>query len=380
MDTAVYIHIPFCQSKCLYCDFLSFPAQSAAVSDYLKALEHEIATRGRELREANIGVSTLYIGGGTPTVLSDDELAALLAACRLSLPLVNPEWTVEANPGTLSREKISILGASGVNRISLGVQDLCDNRLALLGRLHNAAQARQAFMACHDSFASVSVDLMAALPGQTLADLSQTLDEICQWGAEHISVYGLKVEEETQLAELVAQGKLLLPDEDTMLAMFETSSKILTACGYEHYEIANYAKPGHRSRHNQVYWQNLPYLGLGLGAHSFWHQERLINTGNLEQYQQLIHQLPGQFPIEEIHPVDLQQEMEDTMMLGLRLLDGVTYRSFFERFERDLREVFKAQITRLLALRVIECDDTAIRLTPLGLPVANAIFAEFLTA
>ncbi|MCR3921194.1 MAG: radical SAM family heme chaperone HemW [Firmicutes bacterium] len=378
METSVYIHIPFCRAKCYYCDFLSFAYSATNFSprDYVRALIKELSIRGQQLSDAGIMVSTLYIGGGTPTALPTVELATLLDNCHRYLPLSSPEWTVEANPGTITPELVKLLGQAGVNRISLGVQDLDDHRLALLGRLHTAARAQQAFLLCQDSFPSVSLDIMAALPGQTEAQLLTTLATVCDWAPQHLSVYGLKVEEGTPLATQVASGHLQLPDEDETLAMFLSGRQFLQAQGYQHYEIANFAQTGHRSLHNQTYWHNHPYLGLGLGAHSYWQGRRLENTCQPELYLQQL--AMGQLPLAVSHAVTREQEMEDTMMLGLRLLSGVRFDVFQARFQQDLRHVFAKEIKHLLALGAIVTDNTAIRLSEAGLPVANLVFAEFL--
>lgn len=378
MNTSVYIHIPFCKAKCIYCDFLSYSCSPEAplVQNYLQALLKEIRLSGQKLQQAGIKVGTLYIGGGTPTILTPQQLEMLFSACRRHLPLNNPEWTVEANPGTLTAEKIGIMAKNGVNRISLGVQDLCNERLAMLGRLHTADQAEQAFLSCKKNFPVVSVDLMVGLPGQAEADLLATLAQVCQWGPQHLSLYGLMVEEHTPLAEAVNSGAVTLPAEEENLAMFWAARRFLSAHGYEAYEIANFARKGYWCRHNLTYWRNLPYLGLGLGAHSFWQRQRLVNTDKMQTYLALLEE--DVLPVARRQSVSRRQEMEDTMMLGLRLREGVSFASFASRFGIDLRDVFAVQIERLLQLGLIECTHGAVRLTATGLPVANYVFAEFL--
>ncbi|HZK24165.1 MAG TPA: radical SAM family heme chaperone HemW [Oscillospiraceae bacterium] len=379
MGTAVYLHIPFCRAKCHYCDFLSYACSTSGSFTpqlYLQGLVRELAIRGAELISAGREVTTLYLGGGTPTVLEPPDMAELLSCCHRYLPLASPEWTVEANPGTITPAAVRQLAKLGVNRISLGVQDLCDQRLASLGRLHNAQQARQAFLLCRDYFPSVSLDLMAALPGQTSAQLLETLAAVCDWGPQHLSVYGLKVEEGTLLAAQVAAGQVQLPDEDEVLTMFLAGRQYLQSRGYEHYEIANYARPGHQCRHNLTYWSNQPYLGLGLGAHSYWQGVRWENTRDPETY--LTQLAAGQLPQAVQTTVTKDEAMEDTMMLGLRLLNGVSFADFQEKFGQDLRQVFNQEIKYLQSLGAVECDEHYIRLSEKGLPVANVVFAEFL--
>ncbi|MBS3983554.1 MAG: radical SAM family heme chaperone HemW [Dethiobacter sp.] len=378
MKIAVYIHIPYCKSKCIYCDFLSSPNLAVSPAEYLRALEQELALRSHELREAGVMADTVYIGGGTPTVLSAAELSALLSACRTHLPLASgTEWTVEVNPGTIDLPKAAVLRAGGVNRISLGVQDTCDDRLALLGRTHTFAQARQAFSLCKKFFNAVSVDVMLGLPGQKVADSAKTVRELCAWQPDHLSLYGLKVEAGTRLDALLEQGAATLPAEEEALAMMQQGREILVAHGFNHYELANFAKPGHQCRHNLSYWENRPYLGLGLGAHSYWQSSRYCNTADLPLYQKSL--LAGMLPPATIHVVQKREEMEDTMMLGLRLTGGVSFKEFQRRFRLDLRTLFAAEIQGLREKGLIECDAETIRLSKRGLPLANLVFAEFIT-
>jgi oxygen-independent coproporphyrinogen III oxidase len=376
MKTSVYIHIPFCRQKCAYCDFLSFPADRSAMIAYLDGLRREATMRARELVEREITVDTLYIGGGTPTALALPELNDLLSLCLEILPLHNPEWTVEANPCTIDRDKVMLMAGFGVNRISLGVQDTHNHRLALLGRTHTAARARQAFSLCRDTFPSVSCDLMNSLPGQTVGQSIETLQEVCAWGPDHISAYGLKVENDTPLGRMVLEGTVDLPAEDEALEMMEAGRNILLSRGYHHYEIANFARPGHQCRHNRTYWENRPYLGLGLGAHSYWDGLRSHNVTGLEAYTRLTE--AGRLPSAESVAVTRRQEMEDTMMLGLRLIEGVSYESFAARFGCDLRQEFAGELQPLQENRLIEATESGVRLTGRGLPLANLVFAAFI--
>ena len=376
---SVYIHIPFCPAKCTYCDFLSFPSNGVCLSEreYLSALEAELALRGDELKFLGASVGTVYIGGGTPTALPVAELERLLAACWKRLPLANAEWTVEANPGTIDAPKAQMLAAYGVNRISLGVQDTFGHRLALLGRVHTTVQAKQAFFLCRDVFASVSVDLMTGLPGQSPQESLVALDDVLSWQPDHVSLYGLKVEEETPLAALVDAGQLILPTEDDTLTMLLQGRKILMNAGYNHYEIANFAKPGHICRHNLTYWKNRPYLGLGLGAHSYWQGARLQNIADLNQYTAELS--AGRLPVGESLPVSERQAQEDTMMLGLRLMEGVAFADFLHRFGVDARDVFAREISCLEKQGLVSCDKKRLWLTTVGYPLANLVFAEFIS-
>jgi oxygen-independent coproporphyrinogen-3 oxidase len=377
-NISVYVHIPYCPGKCHYCDFLSFPSCQALLSpeEYVSLLEKELELHSRTLMAGDYCVTTLYIGGGTPTVLPVPQLHRLLAACKRCLPLYTPEWTVEANPGTVSEEIISILANHGVTRVSIGVQDLDDTRLAMLGRMHNAEQAKQAVSLCRQYFPSVSMDLMAGLPGQSAAHLLSTMDTALQWYPDHISLYSLRLEEGTPLAGLVSAGALMLPDEDEVAAMLLAAKKVLASRGFIHYEIANFSKPGHTCRHNITYWENRPYLGVGLGAHSYWQGSRLVNTSQFLQYAKLLTE--NLLPVTETNPVSQRQSMEDTMILGLRMFTGVSFPAFQERFGQDARKIFGRELKRLEAMGLIRCDGRSVCLTHYGYLLANLVFQEFI--
>jgi oxygen-independent coproporphyrinogen-3 oxidase len=379
METAVYVHVPYCATKCHYCDFLSFPLSlgSHAPGEYLLLLEKELSLRGRELASGGYSVTTLYIGGGTPTALTCVELDRLLRSCLHHLPLANPEWTVEVNPGTLDPWKALVLSRHGVNRVSLGVQDLDNGRLALLGRTYTAAEARRSFDLCRENFAGVGVDLLAGLPQQTAGDFAVTLVKVLEWHPEHLSLYSLKLEEGTPLAAAVASGSLSLPEDDETADMLLAARELLAEAGYEHYEIANFALPGHACRHNLVYWLNKPYLGVGLGAHSHWRGKRLANAKILSDYAGLLD--GGLLPVETEWAVTERESMEDTLMLGLRLLKGVSFSEFTARHGYDLRRVFAAELEYLLALGLIEYDSSRIRLAANGINLANEVFAQFIS-
>ncbi|MCL5982791.1 MAG: radical SAM family heme chaperone HemW [Firmicutes bacterium] len=380
VEAAVYIHIPYCETKCCYCDFLSFPLSGSgfAPGEYLNRLEQELSLRGRELAAGGYSVSTLYIGGGTPTVLGSGQLDRLLRSCRRHLPLARPEWTVEANPGTLDPDKASVLSRHGVNRVSLGVQDLDNSRLALLGRAYTAEEARRAFALCRANFASVAVDLLAGLPLQTTGSFLATLGTVLKWCPDHLSVYSLKTEEGTPLAAAVAAGNVSLPGDDETAGMLTAARVLLSSAGYEHYEIANFARPGHACRHNLVYWQNKPYLGIGLGAHSYWGGKRLVNAGTLPVYARFLGS--GLPPVEAERTVKARESMEDTLILGLRLLKGVDFAGFTARHGCEARQVFAAELERLEGLGLIECDYLRVKLTAKGINLANEVFAEFISA
>jgi len=380
VGTAVYVHVPYCEAKCHYCDFLSVPLSRSllAPGEYLRCLEKELALRGEELRQGGHNVTTLYIGGGTPTALTGAELDRLLSSCRHYLPLASPEWTVEINPGTLDSEKAAVLSRCGVNRVSLGVQDLDGKRLAVLGRTYTAEEAHRAFTLCRENFASVAVDLLAGLPEQASGDLSETLAAVLEWRPDHLSLYSLKLEEETPLAASVASGEVSLPGEDETAGMLTAARLLLAAAGYVHYEIANFAHPRHVCLHNLVYWQNRPYLGLGLGAHSYWGGKRLVNARTLPDYAGLLDR--DLLPVDDEWKVTDREVMEDTLILGLRLLEGVDFSEFAARHGCDARQVFSEELKRLERLGLIACDSKRVKLTANGLNLANEVFAEFISS
>ncbi|MBT9173684.1 MAG: Oxygen-independent coproporphyrinogen-III oxidase-like protein [Syntrophomonadaceae bacterium] len=379
METAVYVHVPYCATKCHYCDFLSFPLSLGrhAPGEYLRLLETELSLRGRELASGGYNVTTLYIGGGTPTALTCAELDRLLSSCLRHLPLANPEWTVEVNPGTLDPWKAFVLSRHGVNRVSLGVQDLDNSRLALLGRTYTAAEACRAFTLCRENFASVAVDLLAGLPQQAADDFAVTLVKVLEWRPDHVSLYSLKLAEGTPLAAAVASGNLPLPEDDETADMLLAARELLAEAGYEHYEIANFALPGHACRHNLVYWLNKPYIGVGLGAHSHWGGKRSANAKTLSAYAALLDS--GLPPVETEWAVTEREAMEDTLILGLRLLKGVGFSEFTARHGYDIRRVFAAELEYLLRLGLIEYDFSRIRLAANGINLANEVFTQFIS-
>lgn len=375
---SVYVHVPFCLSKCRYCDFLSFApaAGNDSVARYMEHLFLEIRQCGAALRQEGVLVSTLYIGGGTPTVLDNDLLARLLTTMRDSLPLDSCEWTVEANPGTIEKEKARLLAGSGVNRISLGVQDTCDGRLRHMGRSYTAREAMAAFDLCRGFFSSVSLDLMYGLPGQSVDDYLYTLDTVLRWQPDHISTYGLKIEPGTAYHEDLNKGLLNLPGEEPEAEMMLQGKDLLESRGFIHYEISNYSQPGHFCRHNLAYWKNRPYIGLGLGAHSFWHNTRTANIGIINEYCNLV--AGGLSPIVLSRHVSANEALEDEIMLGLRLMEGINLDALSRNSGRDVRLLFREPFARLEKAGLVKFAGDTVKLTRRGLPLANLVFSEII--
>lgn len=375
MSVGLYIHVPFCLQKCHYCDFVSYPYDRQHALAYVTALEQEMRHYGQKL--AGQTVSTVFIGGGTPTVLPEELLTKLLLACQRHFVWENNgEVTVEANPGTVDQSKLHSLKQLGVNRLSLGVQACQQPLLKLLGRIHNYRQAQQAMETARQvGFTNISLDLIFALPGQGLADWRQSLKLVTQWQPEHLSCYSLQLEEGTPLAQAVQQGKLAPCPEEQELAMYYEAIGYLTSHGYQHYEISNFARPGYRSRHNLSYWQNEHYIGLGPAAHSHYRGQRWANTAGLEDYVQQLAR--GRLPVCEQTSLTKLDSMIETMFMGLRLLEGVNLHRFYQRFGQSVNAVWPKQIDKLVTDGLLEMSDSHIRLTAKGLPIANTVFAEF---
>lgn len=372
MDTGLYVHIPFCIQKCLYCDFPSYPLGHLAES-YLQALGKE----AEQYRNLKVDVSSVYIGGGTPTSLTPDQLERLLAMLHRSFSLCkDAEFTVEANPGTVTAEKLKVLRRGNVNRLSFGVQAFQAELLKKLGRLHGVEDVYTSYKLARDAgFAKINLDLMSGLPGQTLDMWLETLNRAVELGPEHIAAYNLKVEAGTPFACQEQAGLLPLPDEDTAVAMLEAANGVLKSAGYEHYEISNYAKSGFQSRHNLRYWHNESYIGIGSAAWSYWADCRRGNTPDVMQYIEAMER--GLAASIEQEKPNLRQTMDETMMLGLRLTAGVNRLQFKVRFGFDPVDVYWGSIEKLQKLQLLEVTEETLRLTYKGLPLANEVFAEF---
>ncbi len=376
MSLGLYIHIPFCQRKCLYCDFPSVAGAEDMYAAYTAALCREIAGRGGLLSSAE--VDTVYIGGGTPTVLPAGCLAEV-GRCLRAHAAITPdaEFTVEANPGTLDDAKLAALRDMGANRISLGVQAFDDAVLTAAGRVHTAAQAVEAVAAVRAAgFARVSVDLMYGLPGQTPDGFRAGLERAAALPVEHISVYGLKVEEGTPFARLAAAGRLALPDEEAEEAMYDATVAFLPARGFARYEISNYARPGAECRHNLKYWRYEPYLGVGAAAHSFLQGERAANTADVADYIARI--TAGESPVAGAERPGPAVAMAEYAFLALRTAAGVAYADFAARFGDDFTRIYGGVIGKLSRQGLVEADGEGLCLTARGQKYGNVVFAAFL--
>lgn len=374
----LYIHIPFCKSKCSYCDFVSIPYREELAQPYLIALQREIISYAARLDMAAVRIRSLYIGGGTPTTLSDERLSELLDLCRQTFSFeAEAEITIEANPDTVTEENLYALKDTGFNRLSLGAQSFQERSLRELNRRHHPDQIRWAVAAAaRAGFDNLSLDLMYALPGQMLKEWGEELREALSLEPQHISVYGLTLEEGTPLFYRVRRGELTLPDEEVQLAMYQLTRKMLAARGYQHYEISNFARPGKEARHNLIYWKNEEYLGLGAGAHSYLSGHRYFNEPHVIGYLRAMRQR-GTALCGGEHPTPRQQ-MGETIMLGLRLIEGLDLPAFAHRFGRTLEEAYPETLPRLMDADLLCQEGNRLYLTHKGIFLSNEVFAEFL--
>ncbi len=375
----LYVHLPFCRQKCFYCDFPSYAGQEGRMAVYVEALLGELAREGAPLRAAWGPPRTVYLGGGTPTALPPALMERLLAGLREFLAAAPDalEFTCECNPGTVDAAYLSLLRAGGVNRLSLGVQTFDDALLRRIGRIHTAAEVcaavRQARAA---GLRNLSLDLMYGLPGQTLAGLEMSVQQALALAPQHISIYGLQVEEGTPFARAQAAGQLALPTEEESEVMYDYMTAALPAAGYARYEISNFARPGFESRHNLGYWQDVPYLGVGAAAHSYLDGQRYENPRGIEEYLAALRE-SGRARREE-EPLTRATSMEEFAFLALRTARGIDRARFAARFGCELASVYADAIARMRARGFLEEDAQGVRLTPLGMKYGNWVFEAFL--
>lgn len=373
---AAYIHIPFCQHICHYCDFNKFYLQGQPVDEYLDALDKEIGLTLEQYPAG--GMKSIFVGGGTPTALNGAQLDKLCETINTHF-FKSPgiEYTFEGNPGDLSYEKLAILKNNGVNRLSLGVQSFNDSLLERIGRSHRAKDVYKTLEdAKRAGFENISIDLIYALPGQTFEDFRDTLTEALSLGLPHFSGYSLIIEPKTVFYNLMRKGKLPLPGEDIEAAMYELLMDKMAAHGYWQYEISNFSKEGYESIHNLTYWKNEEYYGFGAGAHSYLGNVRRSNIGPLNRYMASLHD--GRLPVFDENTVSAEEAMEEEMFLGLRMADGVRRDVFKEKFGITPDDIFRGQLEQLSKNGLIDDDGVSIRLTRKGRLLGNEVFQSFL--
>jgi len=372
---SLYIHIPFCRAKCSYCDFASYPQKEYIYDKYVLSLLEEIKTVSQQYKDYT--VKTVFIGGGTPTVLSQKNLTDIMEKLKSCFNIEeNAEITIESNPKTIEYQKLLSLRQAGVNRLSIGLQAWQNKLLKKLGRIYTKEDFLESFaLARKAGFDNINLDLMFTLPEQTLEQWEETLKETVSLNPEHISAYSLIIEDGTPFGDMYSQGMLELPDEETDRKMYYKAIEILKENGYNQYEISNFAKKGFESRHNIVYWKKEEYIGLGLGAHSYIAQKRFHNTYDLEKY---IHEAGKNCIVEDIEINSINDEYAEFMFLGLRLTEGISVKDFEERFNKSIYDIYSKQIEECVKYGLLYKNEDRIALTSRGIDVSNVVFEKFL--
>lgn len=380
-ELELYVHIPFCVKKCFYCDFLSMPVDESIRRHYVCKLIEEIEYKSEKYKEYE--VSSLFFGGGTPSILSETQIAEIMKALQKNFSIKSDaEITIECNPGTLTGQKLSAYKQCGINRISMGLQSGNNQELNMLGRIHTYEEFLQNYdLVRKIGFDNVNVDLMSALPGQTVSDWEDTLRKVLKLRPEHISAYSLIIEEGTPFYQTYEKDELrrqegerpqYLPSEETERAMYEVTRSILAQKGYERYEISNYAKKGMECKHNIGYWTRKNYLGLGLGSASLVENVRFSNSSDLKEY------LNGKFEPQEKEVLTRKEQMEEFAFLGLRMMEGISRRRFEETFGVAIEAVYGEVIHKMTELGLLTQQAGHIMLTEDGISVSNYVMSEFL--
>ena len=376
MIQAAYIHIPFCEHICHYCDFNKVFLKGQPVDEYLDSLEKEMKLTIEKYGEQKL--STIFVGGGTPTSLTAPQLERLCGIINRELK-VHPEieYTFEANPGDLTEDKLKALYEGGVNRLSFGVQSFNNKLLQRIGRTHKAEEVFSSIESAKKiGFDNISVDLIYSLPGQTLGDFQETLKTAFTLDIQHYSGYSLIIEPKTVFYNLMRKGKLPTPGEDVEASMYGVLMEEMANHGFQQYEISNFAKPGFESRHNLTYWNNTEYFGFGAGSHGYVGKNRYSNYGPLKKYMQPLEQ--GEFPLMHEHEVTVVEQMEEELFLGLRKNKGVSLLSFEEKYNQNLLQLFDKEIKGLISRELIEIEDGYLRLTDKGRFLGNEVFQSFI--
>ena len=385
----LYIHIPFCAAKCTYCDFNTFAGIEPLMPAVVDALETELtlwSTRG-DIPEW----ATVFFGGGTPSYLPATDIQRLIETASANYGIArDAELTLEANPDDISATKLASWQQAGINRLSIGIQSFNDTILRTLSRRHSSHDALNAVQDARQAgFRNISIDLMYGLPNQTLDDWNETLRIAADLNLPHLSLYCLQIERNTPMLVSVQTGQLPTPDDDLAADMYEAAMDALDAAGYEHYEISNWCLPGHRSRHNLGYWKNRPYLGIGPGAHSNLADTRFWNMKPPKQYVEAIRGAnnraaidtasvsPGTMAVDDVEHTPFETQMAETMMLGMRLREGIRFDEFHRRFGRDVRSVYPAEVRELSEHGLITVDEERVRLTRRGKSLGNEVFQRF---
>jgi len=371
MDKGLYIHIPFCKSKCLYCDFCSYSGKENLMMDYSKALGKEIRSIG------HCGIKTIFIGGGTPTYLSLDGWKILGDSLKGLKLGEGAEFTVEANPGTFGKDMLEFLKGLGANRLSIGLQAVQDSHLKNLGRIHTWEEFLKGYRIAREmGFHNINVDLMFGLPKQTIDEWKESLEAVADLEPEHISCYSLIIEEGTEFFSLHEKGLLELPGEDAEREMYRYSLDFLKSRGYGQYEISNFSKPGRECRHNLIYWDLEEYIGCGAAAHSYSEGKRWSNCQVIEDYNEYM--AGAENHCREVHVNTKKDDMEEFMFMGLRKISGISTRKFKERFGADIFDVYGDVIEKYLGNGLLSIKNGRLMLTGRGIELSNSVMCEFI--
>ena len=378
---SLYLHIPFCHTRCYYCDFNTYAGILPLREPYVRALLNEIVLAGEQARHADGALRqarTIFFGGGTPSLLTVAQVRRLLNACRAAFALEEEaEITLEANPGTLTREQLVGLREAGINRLSLGSQSFDARLLKTLGRIHTPEEITGALSSARAAgFTSVNLDFMFGLPGQSMRQWQETLEQAMALRPEHLSLYSLIIEEGTPFFDWTREGRITPGDEDLCADMYEYADELLQAAGYVNYEISNWALPGHESRHNLTYWRNLPYIGMGAGAHSFFAGKRFSNERDPQRYIDTLKK--RQLPVVESETIEKMQEMSETAFLALRTAQGLHLPTFEERFAIPFSSFVGDRLHLVEEAGLLEQAEDWLRLSRRGRLLGNEVFLRLL--
>ena len=373
---SLYVHIPFCRTKCDYCSFVSFPVGSNSPNDYMKALLNQAETMSLHPWVEGKKFKSLFVGGGTPTIYDNKSLGRLIEHClRLFKFESKPEITIETNPNTVTLEKLITLTAAGVNRLSIGIQSFSDRLLKLLGRSHSAEHGLNSVKSARSAgFTNINLDLMYGLPGQTITDWEETIETAVTLSPEHLSIYELTIEEGTGFSKQAEKGELVLPDEDTVIEMDAVTLNVTGKAGYQRYEISNFAKPGLECIHNINYWENRNYVGLGAAAFSCFSGVRVQNITDPAEFARLIKKkIP---PFLKAESLSNEARFRETVIMGLRMLSGVSITMLKQRFDLTPRTYYGETLQKLIKNNLIMISENHIKLTEKGLRLANQVMAQ----
>ena len=375
-ELGIYVHIPFCKQKCYYCDFISYPNLCNEIPQYIESLIKEID----EFDFTNYHVTTIYLGGGTPSYIDSKYIKQILTKIKEKTKYEIAEITIEANPGTVTETKLKDYREAGINRISIGLQSTKNQLLKQIGRIHTYEEFLDAYnLAKKVGFENINVDLMLGLPNQTIKDLKESLIKVIDLNPNHISIYSLIVEEGTKIEKLLEQGKLKLPDEEQERNMYWYVKNTLELNGYHHYEISNFAKEGKESKHNLNCWNQKEYVGFGVAAHSYINGIRYSNTEKIEEYIKNMEKIKeDKESIYQIHEKQTNEgKQKEYMLLGLRKIDGVSIAKFKEKFVENPIFLFRKELDILTKEKLLQVDGDRIKLTNKGLDLANQVWEQF---